>query len=128
MNLVPTHKSDLATAQAAIDAGYPAIAPILADLTEWLQDSNWPVAKKLAPFLAGIGKPMIEHIDCVFSTNDHIWKYWMIVCLIEESDELLEHYKIDLIRIATNPTQIEKHEELDEVARDALATHNIHLC
>ena len=123
MKWVPADKSDIDTAQAAVAAGYPTVAPVLADLIEWLQDYNWPVAQ----VLASIGRPMIEPIEHVFTTDDKIRKYWMIVCLIENNEALFEHFKSKLIRMATSPTQIEKHEELDEVARDALAKFNIDL-
>jgi hypothetical protein len=49
---IPKNKGVLAAAQAAIDIGYPGVAPILPQLLEWLQDYNWPVAHMLAPFLA----------------------------------------------------------------------------
>lgn len=120
MNLVPKSKHDLVAAKAAVKAGYPAVEPVLDELTEWLQDSNWPVAHILAPFLASLGRPMIPSIDFVFSTDDDVWKYWMITCLIGKNSELFDHYKPLLIRIATNPSENEKREELDEVARDAL--------
>ena len=118
--MVPEDKHDLDAANAAVRAGYPAVEPVLDELTEWLQDYNWPVADILAPFLASIGKPMIPRIDHVFSTDDDIWKYWMISCLIKKNRDLFKHYKPLLIRIATSPTENEKREELDEVARDAL--------
>ena len=83
-SLIPNHKSDLASAKAAVSAGHPAVESILPDLIFWLQDYNWPVAKILAPFLASIGSPMIPHIDAVFATNDEIWKFWIISCLSGE--------------------------------------------
>jgi len=127
MNLVPEGKHDIDTAQAAVYAGYPNVEPVLDELTEWLQDYNWPVAGILAPFLASIGKPMIPRIDHVFSTDDNIWKYWMIVCLIEKNDELFEHYKETLERIALRPSEEEKREELDEVSREALEEHGVNI-
>jgi hypothetical protein len=120
MELIPKHKSDLATATAAVAAGYPAVEPILEDLMVWLQDYNWPVAEILAPFLSTIGRPLIRHIDAVFASDDEIWKYWVVVCLIGKNRQLLEHYRLDLERIGHKPTLIEKRNELDEVARDAL--------
>ena len=118
--LVPKHKSDLAVARAAIDAGYPAVGPVLPELTEWLQDHNWPVAKVLAPFLASIGRPMIPHIDLVLASNDAGWKYWIISCIIGENALLLTHYHEELCRITNQPTDNERHHELDDVAREAV--------
>jgi hypothetical protein len=119
-SLIPKSKLDLDTANHAVAVGYPGVEPILGDLVEWLQDYNWPVARVLAPFLAGIGKPLVPHIDHVFSTTDGTWKYWMIVCLISNSDDLFEHYKQKLIQYREQPTDDGRHDELDEVARDVL--------
>jgi hypothetical protein len=41
-DLIPVDKYDLGRAQAAVDAGYPAVESILGSLMEWLQDGNWP--------------------------------------------------------------------------------------
>src|SRR4051794_23281462 len=60
-HLIPQNKFDLKRAQAAVEVGYPAVAPILPELLEWLQDYNWPVAHILAPFLASIGEPLVPH-------------------------------------------------------------------
>jgi hypothetical protein len=119
-SLIPKHKSDVATAKAAVVAGYPAVDPILSELLTWLQDYNWPVAPVLAPFLASIGSPLISPIDSVFASNDEIWKYWCVVCLIGESDLLFANYEGEMNRIANQPTKSERQQELDEVAREAI--------
>ncbi len=77
----------------------------------------------LSPFLASIGLPLVPHIDHVFSTNDEVWKYWMIVCLISQNDDLFAHYKNRLVRFAELPTDDDRYHELNEVARDALHAH-----
>jgi hypothetical protein len=33
--LVPRHKLDLATAERAVEAGWPAVEPVLAELVGW---------------------------------------------------------------------------------------------
>ena len=119
-SLVPKSKLDLETANRVVAAGYPGVEPVLGELVEWLQDYNWPVAHVLAPFLAEIGMPLVPHIDHVFSTTDETWKYWMIVCLISRNDDLFKHYKQKLIQYSEQPTDDDRHHELDEVARDAL--------
>ena len=118
--LIPRHKSDVERARAVVAAGYPAVAPILSRLLEWLQDYNWPVAQVLAPFLAAIGSPLIPHIQHVLDTDDDIWKYWIISTIMHNSLELATAYKIELQRLAYLPTQGESIEELDEVAREVL--------
>jgi len=118
--LVPAHKLDIARAEAAVAAGYPAVAPLLPALLEWLQDMNWPVAQVLAPFLAGIGAPLETEIRVILGTTDFVWKYWIIQNVIAESPELRHLFRSELERLATWPSAQERSEELNEVAREAL--------
>ena len=118
--LIPRHKLDLTRAQAAVAAGYPAIAPVLPELLEWLQDYNWPVAHILQPFLAGIGLPLAPHLRRILQTDDEVWKYWVIVCLIKESAALQAEFRHELTRLATSPTVRETREELPQVASETL--------
>lgn len=117
---IPRDKHDIERAKAAIKIGYPAVAPILPELLEWLQDMNWTVAQFLAPFLATIGSPLIPHIHHIFNTDDEIWKYWIINSVISESPELATAFRVEIERIAHSPTEREKAEELNETARDLL--------
>jgi hypothetical protein len=118
--LIPQHKIDVERAQAVVAAGYPAVAPILPRLLEWLQDYNWPVAQVLAPFLASIGSPLIPYIQHVLNTDDEIWKYWIISTILHNSLELATAYKNELQRFAHSPTQRESTEGLGEVAQEVL--------
>jgi hypothetical protein len=118
--LIPRNKMDVERAEATVAAGYPAVAPILPELLEWLQDMNWLVAKVLAPFLASIGSPLIPHIKLIFETDDEIWKYWIIIQLIDDSPEMAEAFRGELERIAYSPTENEIQEELDETAQQVL--------
>ena len=124
-SLVPKTKLDLETANQAVSAGYPAVQEILGELIEWLQDYNWPVAKTLAPFLAEIGLPLVPHINHVLSTNDEMWKYWVIVCVISKNEKLFIHCKQRLIQYAENPSQSEMECEIDEVALETLVQMGI---
>jgi hypothetical protein len=117
---VPRDKHDIARAEAAITAGYPAVEPILWELLEWMQDTNWPVAQILAPFLAKIGLPLIPHIRKIFETADEMWKYRIISEILAESRVVTEALKTQLERIVNSPTQSELEEELDVQAREVL--------
>jgi hypothetical protein len=118
--LIPRHKSDLDRAQAAIQAGYPAVIPILPQLLEWLQDYNWPVARVLAPFLASIGNPLVPYIESILRSEDEIWKYWIISAIIRNSRELAESFRDELERLVLLPTKNEMTEELNDIAREVL--------
>jgi hypothetical protein len=119
--LLPRSKRDLGAARAVIALGYPAVAPVLPDLLEWLQDYNWPVSRPISDFLASIPEPTAPHIREVLEGNDLIWKYWCIHVLISRMPkEIAEQFRPDLIRLAEHPTSAERIEELDEVAKEAI--------
>ena len=87
--LIPETKHSLDKAQKLVDLGYPAVAPVLREIFEWVQDINWPVAKIFAPFLANIGQHCHEHIEFVLMSDDSMWKYWVleeIVAKMEPDD------------------------------------------
>lgn len=120
-DLIPRDKRDLERAQAAVKAGYPAVAPILGDLIEWLQDYNWPVTHVLVPLLESIGAPLVPHIWYVLRSNDDIWKYWVISILIRSlPHEVAVEFRPELKRLGYTPENHERTEELDKQARDVL--------
>ena len=118
--LVPNDKLDLDTAQAAVDAGYPSVAPIVPELLEWLQDCNWPVAHVLAPFLASIGEPLVPHVARVMSSDDYVWKYWMIGAIMRYSPVVAQSFRGELDRLVNSPTEVESRNELHQLAHEVL--------
>jgi hypothetical protein len=119
--LVPTGKADIARAQAAVRIGCPAVAPVLYELVEWLQDYNWPVAHILVPFLRSLGAPLVPHIWRVLQSNDDVWKYWVMDLLISSlSKDVASEFRRELERLCFSPEPNEKQEELDEQARQLL--------
>jgi hypothetical protein len=120
-DLQPRNKGDMANAYAIVALGYPAVAPVLPDLLEWLQDCNWPVSHPIGDFLASIPEQMSPLIWNVLRGDDHIWKYWCIVRLITVMPPgIAEQFRTELSRLAEKPTPSERAEELNEVAGDAL--------
>jgi hypothetical protein len=122
-SLVPLDKGDTERAHAAVRAGYPAVAPILPELLEWLQDCNWPVAGILSPFLESIGSPLIPHLRLIMSGDDLVWKYWIIGHIMGGSREVAEAFRNELERLAHSPTDEERLNDLHERAAFVLQTH-----
>jgi hypothetical protein len=122
-SLVPIDKGDTERAQAAVRAGYPAIEPVLPELLEWLQDCNWPVAAVLSPFLESIGSPIIPYLRPIMSSDDLVWKYWIIERIMGSSREVAEAFRGDLERLAHSPTDEEHLNELHERAAFVLQMH-----
>jgi hypothetical protein len=116
-SLLPQHKFDLERANEIVARGYPAVAPVIPELIAWLRDYNWPVARIIAPFLVTIGAPLQPDIRRVLQSEDDIWKYWVLSCVVAESPALAEALRDDLERLAATPTTGEAAEGVDAVAR-----------
>ncbi|MEK7832191.1 MAG: DUF5071 domain-containing protein [Acidobacteriota bacterium] len=116
VQFVPKDKHDTATAQAAVQSGYPMVSPVLPELVAWLQDYNWPVAQVLAPFLATIGIALLPQVKAVLVSGDLIWKRWVLSCVVSESEELAQAVSAELVRLAYAATPSEREEDLDEIA------------
>ena len=119
--LLPKDKHDLDRAKALVSIGYPTVAPILPDLLEWLQDGNWPVAHVIGPFLASIGKPLTEEVRRILQSQDHLWKYWILLDVVAHSPELATALYPELVKIAEGDTVDEDEKEVKEVAREILS-------
>jgi len=119
--LLPKDKHDLDRAKALVSIGYPTVAPILPDLLEWLQDGNWPVAHVIGPFLASIGKPLTEEVRRILQSQDHLWKYWILLRVVAHSPELATALHPELVKIAECDAVDEDEKEVKEVAKEILS-------
>src|SRR5690348_13441096 len=80
--LLPQHKHDHERFQRLRNLGYPAIAPVLPGLFEWVQDMNWPVAGEVASFLSSLGGAVQPQVKTVLEGDDGMWKYWVLSAII----------------------------------------------
>ena len=118
--LLPADKRDVDAVDRLSAHGYPAVEPLVPTLLEWMQDLNWPVAQALHPFLAKLGEPLAPHIRSILRTDDDVWKYWVLICVVAESPALLLALKPELEVLAERPTDGERDELVDELARNML--------
>lgn len=118
---MPSDKCDLRAAESLISLGYPAVAPVLPQLLEWIQDGNWPVARVIAPFLTTIGEPLVPHARQILSCDDDTWKYFFLETVVAKSSKLRTLLRPELERVADRPTESEAAEGLDPMARAMLA-------
>ena len=114
--LLPKDKIETEKAEVLVATGFPAVEPILPLILEWMQDLNWPVAQVFQPFLASIGAPLAPYVRNVLSTNDEIWKYWMLCSVIGNSLDLARALQPELERMASAPTPGELKEGLNILA------------
>jgi len=122
-NCIPKDKHDTAAIERAGSIGFPMINPILSDLLEWVQDSNWQVADGTASLLSRAGPEILPHIRKVLNSEDEIWKFWTIELVVRNlKPEYLTALQDELVRLANDPTYEEKLEEVDVAARALLTT------
>ncbi|RVD74074.1 MAG: DUF5071 domain-containing protein [Mesorhizobium sp.] len=119
--LLPRSKHDLDSIPLIVEAGYPAIAPILDELLDWTADGNWPVARPLADFLASLGPPLIDPVSRILRGTDgtHKW-HCMSLILHKLPIDVLGELEEDLRRLADYPSEDDKREEIDIAAREVL--------
>ncbi|WP_268624634.1 DUF5071 domain-containing protein [Paenibacillus alvei] len=97
-------------ADVLIEIGYPRVHKILPDLLEWLMDINWPGANRISEFLVSIREPLIPSIKEALISNDMMWKYWIIDCvLLKWSVDLVEQITDELIFVASEFDDEEVH-------------------
>ncbi|MES0101657.1 DUF5071 domain-containing protein [Mesorhizobium sp. M0019] len=119
--LLPRSKYDLDAIPAIVEAGYPAIAPILGDLLDWTADSNWPIAGPLADFLVTLGTPLIDPISRVLRRADGTQKWHCIALIVQRlPKEVLGGLEEDLRQLADRPSDDDRREEADVLAQEAL--------
>ncbi|MBO9558425.1 MAG: DUF5071 domain-containing protein [Caulobacter sp.] len=118
--LLPEDKLDIDAVARLVTEGYPAIQPLLPDLLTWMQDINWPVAQALQPFLASIGASLAPLVRTILNTNDDVWKYWVVACLVAESRPLILALEPELKKLAYTPTPGEQGERIDRLAENIL--------
>lgn len=119
--LIPTDKFDVDAVRAIAKAGHPAIAPILDDLLNWTADSNWPVARPLADFLATLGDPLLAPLSRVLRGTDGSHKEHCIRLVVNQLPiKSLAKLEPELRLLAEHPSADDRREEADLAALGAL--------
>ena len=121
--MLPKNKFDFESVQQLKKLDKSELSPLLPDLMEWLQDMNWPIAAEIAELLLTCPNEIVPLIQEVLSTNDDVWKYWCLECLVKKLPaEVKLKLKQDLVRIAETPLPGENLEGLDNTANEILRT------
>jgi len=121
--LLPRNKHDIGKVEELKKLDRKILVALLPDLLEFIQDMNWPVAPGILEILLTFPKEIVPHMQDALTTDDDNWKWFILnYLLIELPLESRVHFKEYLIRVAENPTENELAEELDEIAKEILAT------
>ncbi len=122
-DLMPSTKLEADKAHKLVALGYPAVAPALAEMLEWVEDASWPVAQVFLPFLARIGAPLASHVRYVLQSQDEQWKRVVLGSVVGESKALAQALTVDLHRLKDSPSAAEKAEGLDALADELFWKH-----
>jgi hypothetical protein len=119
--LLPKDKSDEAAINHISTLSESEIEPLLPEILTWLQDPNWPLAGVVLPFVLQYPTLITEPVREILRTDDVEWIYVVLGNVVKEMP-LAQRRKlrIEIERIATEPTKEEKENEVDVDAREIL--------
>ena len=104
------------------------IEPMIPALLEWMQDINWPIAFPIAKLLINHHRIVESYIAKVLAPelDDGIWKYNLLSYLLMNWPEPPINASLvnEIIRIASNPTEEEKREEVSLMAKELLQKYS----
>ena len=116
LELIPKDKGDYKTARNLKNYTIVELKSIVPKLLEWTQDLHWPISGIVAEYLVDNFSEIEDEIYPILITNDDIWK-WNVINIFKN---LIRNEKIITVikRIAENPTEMEKCEELDLLCKE----------
>jgi hypothetical protein len=107
-NYIPKNKFDFEAVERLELLSFEKFKSDIPKLLEWLQDMNWPVAHRIAKYLTPHIREMKFELLNILSSDDGMWKYWIVCSLIAQSPNKLGPDLITAIkRIAEQPSKIE---------------------
>ncbi|MGA3675863.1 DUF5071 domain-containing protein [Lysinibacillus agricola] len=122
-DLLPRHKFDNDSVEMIKKMDRDKILPLLPNLLEWIQDMNWPVAPSVLGLLLSFPEEIVPHVQVVLSSDDDNWKWFILHFLVIKLPiESRVQFREYLTRVAETPTHNELAEEIDEIAKEILAT------
>src|SRR5262245_23025829 len=80
--LLPRDKHDVEAARALVALGYPAVAPILTQMLEWLKVSGSPVALMMGEFFVALGMDGVPVVQKALSSRYNLLKYAVITHIV----------------------------------------------
>ena len=117
--MIPKDKFDIEAVEHLNNLSADEVIPLLPELIVWMQDMNWPVAKRVVELLLKYPNEITPLIDDVLASDDDMWVYW---CLAKLVQKLPFYSKLVLVE---NIEQIAAgsrgfHEDVVELAQEAL--------
>ena len=120
-DLIPKNKFDIDFIKRLRGSDINKIWPIVPALLEWLQDANWPVAEFIIEYFSPYVNDIKKDIITILRSEDEMWKYWVMLCLIFNFPGHLDNDILTAVRhLRDNSTNLEKEAGVDELAEEIL--------
>lgn len=120
-NVTPKNKEDIDFINNLKQKKISEIKDMIPELLEWTQDGNWPQARLIIDYFL----PHINEIDTeivkILNGNDSIWKYWILLGLIYNSETRPSDKILTIVYdLYHNPSIGDKEEEIDSIAQEII--------
>lgn len=121
-NYIPENIYDVKAVEYLQNLPFETVRQDIPKLLEWLQDAHWDVAGGIAEYLVPHVNEITQELLFVLSTDDGMWKCFLIGILIARSKEKLDPALInELRRIAEHPSKIDTQDGVDDMAKMVIA-------
>ncbi|MFL9844236.1 DUF5071 domain-containing protein [Flavobacterium rhizosphaerae] len=114
--LVPKDKFDDTHIEELNTYSISEIRSIVPALLEWLQDANWPVSRPISEYFSPYINQIQEEIVSILKSDDEVWKYWILLLLIDCGYKPGNIITEEIVRIVNEPISNEILEEVHELA------------
>lgn len=109
IRILPLDKGDMEACDNMALASDELVIPHIKELLTWLQDMNWPVAKRVSKRLAMLGVELIPALRDVLNGEDEDWKYWLISNFLHDvNDDVFQALFFNIKKIQRHPTASER--------------------
>ncbi len=127
---IPQSKHDTHLIEELSRHAYPYYRPILKGLFEWIQDINWPVARRIVPLLVNAGTDVIPVVREILDSGDTLWIYWTLNMILDDfrltdAATIIQALQPQLCQKMLHPSDEERADEIDGVIRELFTKFNI---
>ncbi|WP_088547164.1 DUF5071 domain-containing protein [Paenibacillus aquistagni] len=121
---LPRDKHDFERVRTLYEIERNELIALLPEILTWLQDINWPIAIEVAELLLNkIPRETISIVIEVLKGEDEIWKENCLRYFVMKLPKVLleiDNLKSEITRIANQPTEEEKIEEIHITAQQII--------
>lgn len=119
---IPKTKEDINAVVQLNTINFTEITQDIRPLLEWTQDMHWDVASGISHYFTNYIDRIDKEIVEILRSNDEVWKYNVLYFIVYKSkNNISKLLRLEIQRIAYEPTKQEIEEEIDLLAIDILS-------